>query len=186
MLCATGGGPWQGRLARLTMVAMIPARAAAVMILGLFSPSAAAAKVVEIGVYADWRAFTEGAICYMGSEPNKAEGKYTSRDQPYVLVSHGPGNKSIGVIEVGAGYAYKKGSEADVTIGDESFRLFTKGGEAWARDTRTDRALVTAMKVGKAMVVKGTSSRGTLTTDTYSLTGFTAAYAAIGKACKVK
>ena len=43
-----------------------------------------------------------------------------------------------------------------------------------------------AMKGGKAMVVKGTSSRGTLTTDTYSLAGFTAAYAAIGKACKVK
>ena len=33
------------------------------------------------------------------------------------------------------------------------------------------------------MVVKGTSSRDTLTTDTYSLIGFTKAYRAIGKAC---
>ena len=167
------------------MVAMISARAAAVL-LGLFLPSAAAAKVGEIGVYADWRAYTEGAICYMGSEPKKAEGKYTSRGQPYVIVSHRPKDKSLGVIEIGAGYAYKKESEADVAIGDKSFRLFTDGSNAWARDAKTDRALVAAMKVGKAMVVKGTSSRGTLTTDTYSLTGFTAAFAAIGKACKVK
>ena len=121
MLCATGGGPWQGRLARLKMVAMIPARSAAAIILGLFLPSAAAAKVVEIGVYGEWRAFTEGAICYMGSEPKKAEGKYTSRDQPYVFVSHRPKDKSLGVIEIGAGYAYKSGSEVDVAIGDESF-----------------------------------------------------------------
>jgi hypothetical protein len=37
---------------------------------------------------------------------------------------------------------------------------------------------------GAAMVVVGTSERGTKTTDTYSLKGFTAAYGAISKACK--
>jgi hypothetical protein len=31
--------------------------------------------------------------------------------------------------------------------------------------------------------VQGTSSRGTLTTDTYSLSGFSAAYDAISEAC---
>ena len=39
---------------------------------------------------------------------------------------------------------------------------------------------------GARLVVKGTSSRGTKTTDTYSLKGFSAAFKAIGKACKVK
>ena len=42
------------------------------------------------------------------------------------------------------------------------------------------------MKGGLAMIVAGISSRGTLTTDTYSLNGFTAAYDAITKACGVK
>jgi len=40
------------------------------------------------------------------------------------------------------------------------------------------------MRAGLTMVVKGTSSRGTLTTDTYSLRGFTAAYDAMQKACE--
>ncbi len=39
------------------------------------------------------------------------------------------------------------------------------------------------MKAGSNLVVKASSSRGTDTTDTYSLSGFTAAYNAISKAC---
>ncbi|MDX1424550.1 MAG: invasion associated locus B family protein, partial [Kiloniellales bacterium] len=48
-----------------------------------------------------------------------------------------------------------------------------------------DQAIVKAMRAGSSMVVKGTSSRGTVTTDTYSLLGFSKAYAAISKACGV-
>jgi len=40
------------------------------------------------------------------------------------------------------------------------------------------------MKGGNRMVVYGTSSRGTKTTDTYSLSGFTAMKKRIDKACK--
>ncbi|MDP6574148.1 MAG: hypothetical protein QGI63_04470 [Rhodospirillales bacterium] len=46
--------------------------------------------------------------------------------------------------------------------------------------------MVGAMKRGLEMVVRGTSSRSTLTEDTYLLSGFTAAHAAIAKACGVK
>ena len=37
---------------------------------------------------------------------------------------------------------------------------------------------------GSTMIFKGTSSRGTLTTDTYSLKGFTAAYRSLKTKCK--
>ena len=43
---------------------------------------------------------------------------------------------------------------------------------------------VEAMKRGTEMVVRGISSRGTRTTDTYSLSGVTAAMNEIDKACK--
>ena len=64
--------------------------------------------------------------------------------------------------------------------------MFTKGRNAWNRDAQVDRAMVEAMKGGSELVIKGTSQRGTLTTDTYSLNGFSAALAAIMKACEVK
>ena len=87
------------------------------------------------------------------------------------------------MISVEAGYTYKQGSDVTVLIGGATFTLYTDGGYAWADDAKTDRALIENMKRGRSMVIKGISSRGTITTDTYSLVGFTAAYGAIGKAC---
>ena len=139
-----------------------------------------------IDVFNAWSAFTEKengkAFCYIGSLPEKMEGKYTQRGDALILVTHRPAEKSFDVISIQAGYIYHKESGVKVTIGGQSFELYTKGGHAWAK-AKIDRQLVAAMKGGKTMVVKGTSSRGTLTTDTYSLSGFTAAYGAMGKAC---
>ena len=158
--------------------------------LPLFALPAGAAEAAVIDNFKDWTAFaeTEGGkkVCYMASAPEKAEGKYKKRDDPYVMVNHRPADKSIGVVSVHAGYTYKKDSEVEINIDGQRFTLFTDAGQAWARDTKTDRALVRAMKGGLAMIVAGISGRGTLTTDTYSLNGFTAAYHAITKACGVK
>ena len=97
---------------------------------------------------------------------------------------------SNAVVTVEAGYAYKPDSKVNVDIEGPKYKLYTRNrnndskGDAWAVGDDGDKALIAAMKAGKSMVVKGTSSRGTLTTDTYSLSGFTAAYNAIDQACK--
>jgi hypothetical protein len=72
-----------------------------------------------------------------------------------------------------------------LNIDTNAFSLFVAGGTAWARDKKTDRLLARAMIKGVRLVALGTSSKGTRTRDTYSLSGFTAAYKAIGKACGV-
>ena len=71
-------------------------------------------------------------------------------------------------------------------IDRQRFVLFTDRETAWSRDAKSDTALVKAMMRGRRMRVRGTSARGTVTTDTYSLLGFTKAYRAIGKACGVR
>lgn len=143
-----------------------------------------------LGSFDDWEAYreTDGGkpVCYVGSQPKKATGKYKTRGETYILITHRPAEKSIGVVSLKAGYTFQKASETDIIIGEATFRLFTDAGHAFAYDQKTDKAIVNAMIRGARMVVKGTSSRGTKTTDTYSLKGFSAAYKAIGKACKVK
>ncbi len=143
-------------------------------------------KAELIGTFKDWTAasFEEeaGKGCFVVSVPKKSEGKYRRRDPTYVHVTHRPAMKTRDVVSVTAGYTYKPDSTVKVTIGDESFTLFTKEGAAWANDA-LDARLVEAMKKAGTMVVEGTSSRGTLTTDTYSLAGFGDAYDAISKAC---
>lgn len=152
------------------------------------------AEQKTIGTYGEWTAFTDREdgkpLCYIGSAPKKAEGAYTSRGATYVLVSIRPAETSNGVVTVEAGYSYKADSKVNVDIDGTKYELYTrnrdndKKGDAWAVGDNGDKALIAAMKAGTSMVVKGTSSRGTLTTDTYSLSGFTAAYNAIDQACK--
>ena len=156
--------------------------------LGLLAVPAAAQQPTAIGTFEAWEALTfdEGGkpVCYTSSEPAQAEGDYSKRDKVYALVTHRPANKSLGVVTIMAGYAYKLGSEVAAQIGGQTFTLFTNGEAAWADDA-TDPKLVAAMKGGHEMIVRGVSSRGTKTTDTYSLAGFSRAYAAIGEACGV-
>lgn len=154
----------------------------------LLAPAASAfAAPGVIGTFGDWTAMTDSSggkkVCYIGSVPKKAEGKYTSRGDTHVLVTHRPADKVTGEVSVTAGYTYKDKSDVEIEINGKTFKLFTRGGNAWAQNAAADRTLVAAMKAGIDMIVRGTSSRGTLTTDTYSLKGFTAAYDAITKAC---
>ncbi len=159
-----------------------------VALVGVTSVSSSAwAQRKTIGTFTDWTAFADGSgakqICYVGSVPKQAKGKYTRRGDTYTLISHRPGERVFGEVSVEAGYTYKPGSEVSVDVDGKKFKLFTKGGNAWAADASADKALVAAMKAGRRMIIKGTSSRGTLTTDTYSLSGLTAAIKAIDKAC---
>ena len=156
----------------------------------MLAAPAAAQDSQLIDTFASWSAFvrTEAGkkTCYMGSVPEKEKGKYERRGDTFVLVTHRPAEKRFDVVSVEAGYTYKKNSEVTVLIGGQGYPMFTSGAVAWARDAKADRTLVGAMRRGLEMVVKGTSSRATLTEDTYSLTGFTDAHVAIAKACGVK
>ena len=144
---------------------------------------------ISLGKHADWEAFKEREngklVCYMGAVPTKSQGKYTKRGRTFLLITHRPAEKSKNVISLQAGYTFEKTSEVELAIGETSFKLFTDEQWAFAADTATDSELVKSMIGGAALIVRGLSSRGTQTTDTYSLKGFTAAYKAIGKACKI-
>ncbi len=171
------------RLFKLPLVLGLVVSAAAV------SGNAAAQDVTVIGTHGKWTAFTytenKQPVCYMAAKPDRSEGKYTSRDEVLMLVTHRPGEKAYDVVSVVAGYQYRQDTDALVTVGSQKFELFTVGSDrAWARDAKIDRAITQAMIKGNTAVVRGTSSRGTLTTDTFSLSGFTAAYKAIGDTCK--
>ena len=87
------------------------------------------------------------------------------------------------VVSFQAGYRFKEESEINVRIEGDSYKLFTDSEMAWAWDEDGDKKLIASMRQGKKMVVVGTSWRGTETTDTYSLFGFTRAYKKLLDAC---
>lgn len=145
----------------------------------------------HLGSYRDWDAFVYGTgskkTCHMISVPKswKASKKNVRRGDIYTMISHRPEYGITGEVNVVMGYPVRQGSDSIVRVdGRKRFEFFTEGNGAWAYDPKDDKAAVDAMKRGSRMVVTATSQRGTNTTDTYSLSGFTAAYNAISRACR--
>lgn len=151
--------------------------------------SAHASEPRLIGTHGDWSAYTfkenGNKVCYMASQPIKAEGNYTKRGDIYALVTHRPSENTKNVFSYIAGYPYKAGAEVTVRANGRTFKLFSQDDTAWTPDATTDNALTNAIRKGSSMIVKGTSKRGTLTTDTYSLKGSGKAYEAISKECGI-
>ena len=144
----------------------------------------------ELAKFNDWSAFAEGEgknlACMAVSKPKKAEGDYSRRGDVFAIVTHLPGQNKWNEFSIVAGYNYQPNSNPDVTIGNMKFQLFTSGSRAWSFSPSEDEKIVKFLKNSMKMKVVGTSSRGTITSDTYSLVGFSKAYQKINEACKKK
>jgi hypothetical protein len=175
------------RFARAVGVALLAAGAA---VAGL-SPAAAAESPTLLGAFKAWSAYTVGSgaskTCYALAQPKSTAPKNVNRDPVFFLVSDWPARKAKAEPEVVPGYPYKDGSKVTAQVGSDKFTFFTKNedktGNAWVEAKADEARLVDAMRRGAEMIVTGTSSRGTLTRDTYSLSGVSAALDKIHKAC---
>jgi hypothetical protein len=145
-----------------------------------------------LGVFKDWSAYTTntgsyGKVCYVLAQPKSSDPRNVKRDPVYFLISDWPGRKTKAEPEVVPGYQYKDGDKVTVQVGSDKFELFTKNdgdsGGAWVQDTSDEQRLVDSMRRGQEVIVTGTSSRGTLTRDVYSLSGISAALDKIHKTC---
>ncbi len=155
---------------------------------GLASAAGAQEAPKLLSEHSDWTAYThatsKGTVCFMASQPKQARGNYTRRGEIYVMVTHRPGEGVRDEVSFVAGYDFPNGGRPTVSVGSQRYSLVAQGEHAWAEDSNTDKRLVESMRAGSTMVVQGKSARGTDTTDTYSLNGFTAAYNAISAACR--
>lgn len=141
----------------------------------------------SLGSFRDWSAmrFGSGAelACMAFSQPTASEGEYSKRGDAFVFVTHRPAAKERGRVSVETGYPFKPGSGVTLSVGEVSVTLATRASTAWLDDDGETRRLIQAMRRGRELEVRGTSSRGTDTLDRYSLYGFSAAHDAIDKAC---
>ncbi len=136
----------------------------------------------------DWSVYDYNAggkkVCFTAAQPRSKKPKNVKRDPIYFYVSDWPKDKVSGEISIKMGYPLKPGVAAEIKIAAKSFKLFTKGEGAYIEKADVERQVVAAMKAGATMIVQGNSTRGTLTTDEYSLAGISKALDAAAAACK--
>ncbi len=154
-------------------------------LLAAMTSGASSANLVKS--FRDWSLFTHDAagtkVCFAASQPKSTAPEGANRDSIFFYVSAWPKDGVKSEVSVRLGYPIKPGSTVSVQVGSDRYSLFAKDDKAFVADPTEELKLIEAMKRGSTMQVKGISTRGTNTSDRYSLSGVTAAIEALAQAC---
>lgn len=169
---------------------MIAKRISLALFLIPLAPDVSAAQQAGqqlLGQFQDWSAYTaksgSGKVCFVISQPKSRAPDGLNRDPAYFFISTRPADNVRNEVSVQFGFPTRDGSSADLSVGPASFSLIAQNGRAWTNGS-DDGRIVSAMRAGADMTIKSTSTRGNVTTDTYSLSGVTAAIDRAAQECR--
>ena len=143
-----------------------------------------------LGQYGDWGAYSASPgghkICFALAKPKTSttEPAGRTRDQSYMFISSRPAEKVKNEVSVIIGYPFKTSSDATAEIGSAKFAMYTQNDGAWIKNVTEEARMVDAMRKGSDLTVKGTSGRGTQSTDQYSLKGLAQALDKVEQECR--
>jgi len=146
-------------------------------------------KPEQLGSYGEWGAYAaargRNRTCYALGQPKERAPKAKLKDtSAYIFISTRPAENIYNEVAINLGYPTKDGSSATADIDGAKFELITKGTNAWVKDQAREREFVGAMRGGAKLTVKASSSKGTNTTDIYSLKGLSDAVSRAVQECK--
>jgi invasion protein IalB len=148
---------------------------------------AVAQTAVETGRFGDWIVHQSSGggskICFAATQPKTKEPATANRSKIVLYISAWPKEGVKSEISIKMGYPVKSGSTVAVTVGSDVFDLFGKDDRAFVADPTEELKLIEAMKKGSKLTVQGSSEKGTVTIDTYSLNGLGQAMQALAAAC---
>jgi hypothetical protein len=147
-----------------------------------------AAAATELGTFNAWTAWkatdASGIICYISAAPQSSQPAGANRDPIHFMIIHRKGMGTKNEVQTIIGYPYNStDAKASAAVDGKVYPMVVEGSAGWLASTGDEGGFVAAFKAGTNLTVKGTSQRGTNTTDTYSLSGATAAMKAIDAAC---
>src|SRR5215467_2301889 len=153
-------------------------------------PAPGGAQPTLLGQYGDWGAYTASPggrkICFALAKPANSSTSPPNRprDPAYMFVSTRPAEKVKDEVSVIFGYGLKPNSDANIEVAGGSYAMYTQADGAWVKNAAEETKLVETMRKGQDLTVKGTSAKGTLSTDVYSLKGLSLALDKVGQECR--
>lgn len=163
-------------------------RAAAAIAIALFLTAPAFAQSVKlIGEFRAWSAYSAteqtGAVCFALTRPTEITPQPDGLTEAYLYLTHRPAMGVRNELNVVAGYTFAPDTPATVTVSGQTFELFTSRDAAWLLNPNQNDALASALRAGSEVVIEGTSDKGIKVSETFSLSGATAASRAIEGEC---
>ena len=168
-------------------------------------------KPLLVASFGDWGVYqsqaAKGRVCYTLAQPKNREPADLKRDPAYAFISDRPAEGVRNEVSFIMGFdvanppetADEEGDKAEkgkkrkpvikgatATVGDQTFDLLAKSANLWVKNAAKEGQLVDEMKKGAKLEVRAMSKKGNLTTDTYSLAGFSQAMERVLKDCSGK
>lgn len=139
----------------------------------------------RIGTFDDWQAATNQEagqpVCYAFTRPTQSTPSLRGRGDVVLTVTERASGRDA--VALTAGFAYAPNAEMELSAEGVTLPFYTAGRSAFARD---GRAAVALFSRGRQAMARSPGSRGQAVADTFSLRGFSQAYAAIIKACPAR
>jgi invasion protein IalB len=158
------------------------------------TPPAAASAVAPqptlLGQFGEWGAYTAmpggKKVCFALAKPANSHTTPANRprDPTFLFVSSRPSEKVRDEVSIIFGYGLKSNADASIEISGANYAMYTQADGAWVKNAAEEKSLVDTMRKGADLTVKGTSSKGTSSTDTYSLKGLAQALDRVGQECR--
>ncbi len=140
----------------------------------------------RIGKFEDWTAATHveagQTVCYAFTTAQSSVPPVSGRGDVNLTVTQRP-PASRDAVAISAGFVFPATSVVAVQADAVSMEFYTAQRSAFARD---GKVAVQAFLKSKQVLARSPNPKGGTVTDQFSTKGFTAAYAAINKACPVK
>lgn len=141
-----------------------------------------------IGTFEAWEAATYQesghTVCYALTRPVSSNPALSGRGQVFMTVTQRPSGRDV--VALSAGYAYPANAKVSVQAEKANLEFYTAPAAPRSAFARDGHATVESFARAGQAIAKGPGPRGAVVTDTFSLRGFGAAYAAINKACPAK
>lgn len=154
------------------------------------APAVGGVQPTLLGQFADWGAYTASPggrkVCFALARPGSSQTNPAGRprDPAHIFISTRPADQVKDEISLIIGYTFKDKSTATIEVGSTKFNLYTEKDGAWISNSADETRLIEAMRRGSELVVKGTSARGTQTTDNFSLKGIAQALERVAQECR--
>ena len=155
------------------------------------APAAAgSAEPNLIGQFGTWGAYTASPngkkVCFALAKPasSKTNPPNRPRDASFAFISTRPAEKVTNEVSIMIGYQLKPGSEGSIEIGSARYAMYAQGDGLWIKNAAEEDRMVDALRKGAEANVKGTSAKGTETTDTFPLKGLAQALDKLAQECK--
>jgi hypothetical protein len=154
------------------------------------APAVGGVQPTLLGTFGDWGAYTASPagkkVCFALAKPANSQTVPPGRprDPAFLFVSSRPAEKVKDEVSLIIGYGFKPNSDATLEMGGATYAMYTQNDGAWVKNAAEEARLVDAMRKGTDLTIKGTSARGTATSDVFSLKGLAPALDKVGQECR--